>query len=191
MKAFNKLADSLTPLAKGMNSEFCNQNAYDALQIHGGSGFMMDYPIQRIARDARITSIYEGTTQLQVVAAIRFVMNGSYSAQLQEWESKEVSEEMRPLQAVAQRLSSLFNEAVARVKEVGEQEFQDLCARNLVEMAANALMLHLLLYNASQSPELFAKSARVFARFAESEAAKHHLFVMSLTAEEVETYRHN
>ena len=72
MKAFNKLADSLTPLAKGMNSEFCNQNAYDALQIHGGSGFMMDYPIQRIARDARITSIYEGTTQLQVVAAIRF-----------------------------------------------------------------------------------------------------------------------
>lgn len=191
MKAFNKLADSLTPLAKGMNSEFCNQNAYDALQIHGGSGFMMDYPIQRIARDARITSIYEGTTQLQVVAAIRFVMNGSYSAQLQEWESKEVSEEMRPLQAVAQRLSSLFNEAVARVKEVGEQEFQDLCARHLVEMAANALMLHLLLYNASQSPELFAKSARVFARFAESEAAKHHLFVMSLTAEEVETYRHN
>ena len=191
MKAFNKLADSLTPLAKGMNSEFCNQNAYDALQIHGGSGFMMDYPIQRIARDARITSIYEGTTQLQVVAAIRFVMNGSYSAQLQEWESKEVSEEMRPLQAVAQRLSSLFNEAVARVKEVGEQEFQDLCARHLVEMAANALMLPLLLYNASQSPELFAKSARVFARFAESEAAKHHLFVMSLTAEEVETYRHN
>ena len=191
MKAFNKLADSLTPLAKGMNSEFCNQNAYDALQIHGGSGFMMDYPIQRIARDARITSIYEGTTQLQVVAAIRFVMNGSYSAQLQEWESKEVSEEMRPLQAVAQRLSSLFNEAVARVKEVGEQEFQDLCARHLVEMAANALMLHLLLYNASQSPELFAKSARVFARFAESEAAKHHLFVMSLTAKEVETYRHN
>ena len=191
MKAFTKLADSLTPLAKGMNSEFCNQNAYDALQIHGGSGFMMDYPIQRIARDARITSIYEGTTQLQVVAAIRFVMNGSYSAQLQEWESKEVSEEMRPLQAVAQRLSSLFNEAVARVKEVGEQEFQDLCARHLVEMAANALMLHLLLYNASQSPELFAKSARVFARFAESEAAKHHLFVMSLTAEEVETYRHN
>ena len=76
MKAYTKLADSLTPLAKGMNSEYCNQNTYDALQIHGGSGFMMDYPIQRYARDARITSIYEGTTQLQVVAAIRFVMNG-------------------------------------------------------------------------------------------------------------------
>ena len=190
MKAFNNLADSLTPLAKGMNSEFCNQNAYDALQIHGGSGFMMDYPIQRIARDARITSIYEGTTQLQVVAAIRFVMNGSYSAQLQEWESKEVSEEMLPLQAVAQRLSCLFNEAVARVKEVGEQEFQDLCARHLVEMAANALMLHLLLYNASQSPELFAKSSHVFAHHTVAEAQKHHNFVMSLSLEDVAFYRH-
>ena len=97
---------------------------------------------------------------------------------------------MLPLQAVAQRLSCLFNEAVARVKEVGEQEFQDLCARHLVEMAANALMLHLLLYNASQSPELFAKSTRVLRDLLNPEAAKHHLFVMSLTAEEVETYRH-
>lgn len=189
MKAFTKLADSLTPLAKGMNSEFCNQNAYDSLQIHGGSGFMMDYPIQRIARDARITSIYEGTTQLQVVAAIRFVMNGAYLAQLQEWEVREVSEEMRPLQARAAQLSRLLDEAIAKVKEVGEQEYQDLCARHLVEMAANALMLHLLLYNASQSPELFAKSARVFVHYAEAEAQKHHNFVMNLSPEDVATYR--
>ena len=94
-EAYNKLADSLTPLAKGMNSEYCNQNTYDALQIHGGSGFMMDYPIQRYARDARITSIYEGTTQLQVVAAIRFVMNGAYLSHLRELEQQEVSAEMK------------------------------------------------------------------------------------------------
>lgn len=189
MKAFTKLADSLTPLAKGMNSEFCNQNAYDSLQIHGGSGFMMDYPIQRIARDARITSIYEGTTQLQVVAAIRFVMNGSYVAQLQEWAAQEVAEHLRPLQSRAAKLTTLLEEAIAHVKEVGEQGFQDLCARHLVEMAANALMLHLLLYNATHAPELFNKSAHVFARYAESEAQKHHQFVVSLTPEEAELYR--
>ena len=71
MKKYQKLADIYTPLAKGLSSEYCNQNAYDAVQIHGGSGFMKDYPVERIYRDARITSIYEGTTQLQVVAAIR------------------------------------------------------------------------------------------------------------------------
>ena len=190
MKAYNKLADSLTPLAKGMNSEFCNQNAYDSLQIHGGSGFMMDYPIQRIARDARITSIYEGTTQLQVVAAIRFVMNGAYTTQLHEWEAREVSEEMRPLQTKAAQLSLLLEEAIYHVKEVGDQEFQDLCARHLVEMAANALMLHLLLYNASQSPELFAKSAHVFAQHTVAEAQKHHNFVMNLSLDDVTFYRH-
>lgn len=190
MKAYNKLADSLTPLAKGMNSEFCNQNAYDSLQIHGGSGFMMDYPIQRIARDARITSIYEGTTQLQVVAAIRFVMNGAYTTQLHEWEAREVSEEMHPLQTKAAQLSLLLEEAIYHVKEVGDQEFQDLCARHLVEMAANALMLHLLLYNASQSPELFAKSAHVFAQHTVAEAQKHHNFVMNLSLDDVTFYRH-
>ena len=151
---------------------------------------MMDYPIQRIARDARITSIYEGTTQLQVVAAIRFVMNGAYTTQLHEWEAREVSEEMRPLQTKAAQLSLLLEEAIYHVKEVGDQEFQDLCARHLVEMAANALMLHLLLYNASQSPELFAKSAHVFAQHTVAEAQKHHNFVMNLSLDDVTFYRH-
>ena len=71
-------ADAFTPLAKGMTSEFANQNAYDCIQIHGGSGFMKDYACERVYRDARITSIYEGTTQLQVVAAIRHVTTGTY-----------------------------------------------------------------------------------------------------------------
>jgi acyl-coA dehydrogenase family protein len=189
MKLYNKLADSLTPLAKGMNSEYCNQNAYDALQIHGGSGFMMDYPIQRIARDARITSIYEGTTQLQVVAAIRFVTNGSYLAQLRDFEQQEVSEAMRPLQARAKVIADRLEAAVERVKEVGSQEFQDLCARHLVEIAADGIMLHLLIYNASKAPELFEASAQVYARFVDAEVAKHHRFIMDLQPEELDFYR--
>ena len=189
MKLYNKLADSLTPLAKGMNSEYCNQNAYDALQIHGGSGFMMDYPIQRIARDARITSIYEGTTQLQVVAAIRFVTNGSYLAQMREYEQQEVSASMRPLQERAKTIADRLEAAVERVKEVGNQEFQDLCARHLVEIAADGIMLHLLIYNASKAPELFEKSAQIYARFVDAEVAKHHQYIMDLQLEDLDFYR--
>lgn len=78
LKKWNRLADAFTPLAKGTNSEWANQNAYDAISIHGGSGFIMEYKSQRLFRDARIFSIYEGTTQLQVVAAIRYITNGTY-----------------------------------------------------------------------------------------------------------------
>lgn len=187
-KNFSKLADSLTPLAKGMNSEYCNQNTYDAIQIHGGSGFMMDYPIQRYYRDARITSIYEGTTQLQVVAAIRYVTNGSYLAQAREFEQAEVSEAMKPLVARAKAMADKLEEATARVKEAGDAAFHDICARHLVEMAADVIMLHLLIHNATANAELFEKSARVYANFSEAEVAKHRTFVMNLRPEDLADY---
>lgn len=187
-KNFSKLADSLTPLAKGMNSEYCNQNTYDAIQIHGGSGFMMDYPIQRYYRDARITSIYEGTTQLQVVAAIRYVTNGSYLAQAREFEQAEVSEAMKPLVARAKAMADKLEEATARVKEAGDAAFHDICARHLVEMAADVIMLHLLIHNATANAELFEKSAHVYANFSEAEVAKHHTFVMNLRPEDLADY---
>lgn len=188
-KTYAKLADSLTPLAKGMNSEYCNQNTYDAIQIHGGSGFMMDYPIQRYYRDARITSIYEGTTQLQVVAAIRYVTNGSYLAQMRDFESAEVSDEMKPLKLRAKAMADKFEKAVAYVKEIGDACFHDICARHLVEMAADVIMLHLLLQNASRDAALFGKSARVYANFVEAEIAKHHTFVMNLKPEDLTDYQ--
>lgn len=188
-KTYAKLADSLTPLAKGMNSEYCNQNTYDAIQIHGGSGFMMDYPIQRYYRDARITSIYEGTTQLQVVAAIRYVTNGSYLAQMRDFDAVEVSDEMKPLQLRAKAMANKFEEAVAYVKEIGDACFHDICARHLVEMAADVIMLHLLLQNASRDAALFGKSARVYANFVEAEIAKHHTFVMNLKPEDLTDYQ--
>ncbi|MDY5387159.1 MAG: acyl-CoA dehydrogenase family protein, partial [Muribaculaceae bacterium] len=102
-KEFSKLADAFTPLAKGLSSEFCNQNAYDAIQIHGGSGFMKDYACERIYRDARITSIYEGTTQLQVVAAIRHVTTGTYL----NWINSHLEGEFNPAdQAVVAKLKA-------------------------------------------------------------------------------------
>lgn len=188
-KKYAKLADALTPLAKGMNSEYANQNTFDALQIHGGSGFMMDYPIQRYARDARITNIYEGTTQLQVVAAIRYVTNGSYLAQMREFEQAEASPAMRPLRERAKVMADKFEEATAYVKEAKDQELHDICARHLMEMAADVIMLYLIVRNASVAPELFEKSARVYANFAEAEVAKHHAWVMNMSAEQLSDYR--
>ncbi|WP_234408946.1 acyl-CoA dehydrogenase family protein [Marinilabilia salmonicolor] len=94
MKYYQRLADFFTPLLKGMSSEYCNQLAYDALQIHGGSGFMKDYPIERIYRDARITTIYEGTTQLQVVAAIRGVTTDGYLKRIREFEAMSLRPEL-------------------------------------------------------------------------------------------------
>lgn len=188
-KTFAKLADSLTPLAKGMNSEYANQNTYDGIQILGGSGFMMDYALQRYYRDARITSIYEGTTQLQVVAAIRYVTNGSYLAQCREFEVAQLSTELQPLQAIAKSMADRLEEATARVKEVDDKEFHDICARHLVEMAADTIMLHLLLHNANERPDLFGKSAYVYANYVAAEVAKHHSFIMNLTPEQLDFYR--
>ena len=96
-KKYTRLADAFTPLAKGMNSEYANQNAYDAIQIHGGSGFIMEYKSQRLYRDARIFSIYEGTTQLQVVAAIRYITNGTYLSIMKEMMERPICEPALPI----------------------------------------------------------------------------------------------
>ena len=161
-KKYAKLADSFTPLAKGMNSEYANQNAYDSIQIHGGSGFMLEYACQRIYRDARITSIYEGTTQLQTVAAIRYVTNGSYAATLRDYELIPCSEEMQPLLDRVKEMTNKFEACTNAVKESGNQELLDFVARRLYEMAAVCVMSHLLIQDATKAPEMFAKSALVY-----------------------------
>lgn len=188
-KKYARLADCLTPLAKAMNSEYANQNCYDALQIHGGSGFMMDYPIQRYVRDARITNIYEGTTQLQVVAAIRYVTNGTYRTLMDEFAKDEITEEFRPLLEVAKNMASCYDAALEHVKATENNEYLDFCARALVEMAALTIMLHLLLRNASRDAALFGNSARVFAAHASAEVTKHFAAVTTSTPQLLDAYR--
>ena len=113
-KQYSRLADAFTPLSKGMNSEYANQNTYDCIQVHGGSGFMMEYACQRLYRDARITSIYEGTTQLQVVAAIRYVTNGTYATILRELEQEPVHESVKPLMDRVVKMTDKLDAVVAR-----------------------------------------------------------------------------
>ena len=188
-KKDTRLADAFTPLGKGMTSEYANQNTYDCIQIHGGSGFIMEYKAQRLYRDARILSIYEGTTQLQVVAAIRYVTNGTYLDILREFEQEAVIDELKPLQERIIEMTNKFEAATNLVKEAGNQELLDILARSLYEMAAVNVMANLLLMDASRAPELFAKSAKVYVNLVESEVEKHFKFINSFKAEDLEAYK--
>lgn len=188
-KKYTRLADAFTPIAKGMNSEYANQNTYDAIQVHGGSGFIMEYKSQRLYRDARIFSIYEGTTQLQVVAAIRYITNGTYASMIQEMLQNEVSAEMQPLKDRIVKMVVKLEEAIEKVKEDNNQEVLDFLARRLYNMTGDVIMSLLIIEDASKAPELFAKSANVYVRYAEEEVVGHHHFVMNFTAEELPSYR--
>lgn len=188
-KKYTRLADAFTPIAKGMNSEYVNQNTYDAIQVHGGSGFIMEYKSQRLYRDARIFSIYEGTTQLQVVAAIRYITNGTYASIIQEMLQNEVSAEMQPLKDRVVKMVAKLEEAVEKVKEDNNQEVLDFLARRLYNMTGDVIMSLLIIEDASKAPKLFAKSANVYVRYAEEEVVGHHHFVMNFTAEELPSYR--
>jgi 3-(methylthio)propanoyl-CoA dehydrogenase len=168
MKSNTRLADIFTPMVKLISSEWCNIIAYDALQIHGGAGFIKDFPVERLYRDARITTIYEGTSQLQVVAAIRGVTTGGYLTQIREYEKKDVRPEMEHLRKMLISLTSDFEKRVAEVVSAGNNELTDFHARRLVEMAANIIMGYLLLHDAQRDTE-YASSAELFISLAVSE----------------------
>lgn len=188
MKKYQRLADAFTPMAKGMGSEFCNQNAYDAVQVHGGSGFMKDYACERIYRDARITSIYEGTTQLQVVAAIRHVTTGTYLNQINAYAAEEYAPETSELKERLVKMTALYEEALKTVVDNKNTEYTDFHARRLVEMAGHIIMGYLLLGDTTRNGK-FLKSANVYVNFGEAEVEKHHKFIMSFKPDGLENYR--
>ena len=187
-KAFSRKADACTPLVKGMGSEYCNQNAYDAIQIHGGSGFMKDYACERVYRDARITSIYEGTTQLQVVAAIRHVTTGTYLSLIREYEAQPVKESLKGIHDILVGLTENFEKAVQTVTEAKNQEYLDFMARRLVEMAGNIIMAYLLLGHA-EANESFTKSCEVYTKLAQSEVDKHCDFIANFSPAQIDCYK--
>ena len=189
MKKYTRLADAFTPLAKGMNSEYANQNAYDAISIHGGSGFIMEYKCQRLFRDARIFSIYEGTTQLQVVAAIRYITNGTYLSIIKEMLESEVSDDLKSLKERVAKLVELYEAAINKVKEANDQAVHDFLARRLYNMTGDIVMSLLILDDATKSPELFAKSANVYVRMAEEEVLGHSAYIQNFKAEDLESFK--
>lgn len=189
MKKYTRLADAFTPLAKGMNSEYANQNAYDAISIHGGSGFIMEYKCQRLFRDARIFSIYEGTTQLQVVAAIRYITNGTYLSIIKEMLESEVSDDLKALKERVAKLVDLYEAAINKVKDANDQAVHDFLARRLYNMTGDIVMSLLILDDATKAPEMFAKSANVYVRMAEEEVLGHSAYIQNFKAEDLESFK--
>lgn len=188
LKKWNRLADAFTPLAKGTNSEWANQNAYDAISIHGGSGFIMEYKSQRLFRDARIFSIYEGTTQLQVVAAIRYITNGTYLNIMKEMLQGEVAESLKPLQERVAKLVAAYEACLDKVKAGANQDEHDFLGRRLYDMTADIVASLLILDDATRAPELFEKSANVFVRMAEEEVMGKAAYIQAFHADDLKNF---
>ncbi len=190
MKFYNRLADGFTPLVKLFSSEYANQLAYDAVQIHGGSGFMKDYPCERLYRDARIMNIYEGTSQLQFVAAINAVTKGTFMEQIETYAAAEYTSAMQPVVTKLKELTAKFTEMIAHV-EAGEKEvggFKDFHARRLVETAGHIIITYLLAREAGECEDYVA-SARIFCKLAEGKIGEAYTYVMNSTTEDVALFK--
>ncbi len=189
MKLYQRNADMLTPILKMFASEYANQNAYDAVQVHGGTGFMKDFPVERMYRDARILTIYEGTSQLQVVAAIRHILNGNASKLIETYQAEELKPEWAALRSKLNEMHARLDKAVEIVKGAGNEELVDFQARRLVEMAGYTIMGNLVLSDANRNPGMFADSAEVFIRHGESIVKGHAEYIASFETEKMACYK--
>ena len=189
LKKYQRLADAFTPLAKGMNSEYANQNAYDAISIHGGSGFIMEYKSQRLYRDARIFSIYEGTTQLQVVAAIRYIINGTMLQNIKDMVAELPAEANAVLKARVEALLPIYEEALATVKALESQDAIDFLSRRLYDMTCEIVMSLLIIRDAAKAPELFAKSAVVYVGMTEEDVIGKAAYIRNFDPATLDNFR--
>lgn len=189
MKYYQKLADIYTPLLKLFSSEYCNEIAYDSLQIHGGSGYMKDYPVERLVRDARITNIYEGTSQLQVVAAIRGVTTGQYAKYIREvYETTPIAPAHEYLRETLKTMTDKLEAATKTVSEAGCPEYIDFHARRLVEMTGYTVIGYLLLIDA-QRAERFAKPTEIFIKYGEAKVESYAAFINNFSTEDLGKYK--
>ena len=185
-KEYSTQGETFTPVLKMMASEYCNQNAYDAIQVHGGSGYMKEYPVERLYRDARITTIYEGTSQLQTVAAIRYVTNGSYLGRIKEYEEMEIAPKFEPLKAKLIAMREQYEQACEYMNGK-DNAFVDFNARKLVEMAAHIIMSWLLILEASVNSSM-EKSAKIYTNRSQAWNMDRFTFITNSVAEDMEEY---
>ncbi len=190
MKFYNRLADGFTPLAKMFASEYANEVAYDSIQIHGGSGYMKDYACERLYRDARIMNIYEGTTQLQVVAAINHVTKGTYLEQIMRYEENTLTEATKAMFDKLVALREIYTKAVERVESIDKEcaGYKDFHARRLVEIAGYIIMSHILLRQAGENEEYVAP-AKIFVKYATKKIVEASSYIEQSETSDVELFR--
>lgn len=190
LKKNKKRAEVLTPLLKGISSEYCNQIVYDAVQIHGGTGFMRDFPVERLYRDARITSIYEGTTQLQVIAAAKGISGGVFNTLINEYQAIEIKPELEFLTKILNTMTEEYKSTIIMVDDADDVEFTSFHSRRLVEMAGNIIMGYLLTFDADRETEYWFKSlAELFLKNAQSENREKFSYIRKSQIKDMSLYK--
>jgi len=152
-KYYTKIASTLTPLAKAMSTEMANQVAYDGIQVHGGTGYMKDFAAERLYRDARITNIYEGTTQLQYVAGIGGVVQRILEPLMDKISHLPFEGRLRRLASRVDMAREKLNEAVKQVENKDDSEYFSLMTGTLCEMEIAVFVSYLLLRDAFRDKE--------------------------------------
>ena len=187
MKFYNRLADGFTPLAKMFASEYANEVAYDSIQIHGGSGYMKDYACERLYRDARIMNIYEGTTQLQVVAAINHVTKGTYLEQILRYEENELSEATAAMGEQLKELRKVYEQVVERVETIEKEAvgYKEFHSRRLVEIAGYIIMSHIMLRQASECEAEYLNPTKIFVKYATKKITEAASYINASEASDV------
>ena len=147
---------------------------------------MKEYPVERLYRDARITTIYEGTSQLQTVAAIRYVTNGSYLGRIKEYEEMEIAPKFEPLKAKLIAMREQYEQACEYMNGK-DNAFVDFNARKLVEMAAHIIMSWLLILEASVNSSM-EKSAKIYTNRSQAWNMDRFTFITNSVAEDLEEY---
>lgn len=178
LKYYDRLAAVLTPFSKYFNAEMCNRAAYDGIQVMGGSGYMKDYPMERYARDARITNIYEGTSQLQVVAAIGGILAGVLDKEFDKFKELPFADELAPLANEVKNMVSSFTETVKSVKDKKDHEYTDFVAERIVKMALD-IFISTLFIDTAKTDERKAKLAELWINEAKLNLSKNSGFVIS------------
>ena len=190
MKFYNRLADGFTPLAKMFASEYANEVAYDSIQIHGGSGYMKDYACERLYRDARIMNIYEGTTQLQVVAAINHVTKGTYLEQIMRYEENARTEATEAMGAQLVELRKVYEQVVERVETIDKETtgYKEFHSRRLVEIAGYIIISHIMLRQAAECEADYLNPTKIFVKYAAKKIAEAAAYINASDASDVELF---
>lgn len=190
MKFYNRLADGFTPLAKMFSSEYANEVAYDSIQIHGGSGYMKDYACERLYRDARIMNIYEGTTQLQVVAAINHVTKGTYLEQVMRYEENARTEATKAMGEQLVELRKVYEQVVERVEAIDKEAngYKEFHSRRLVEIAGYIIMSHIMLRQAAECEAEYLNPTKIFVKYAAKKITEAAAYINASDASDVELF---
>ncbi len=178
VKYYDRLAAVLTPFSKYFNAEMCNRAAYDGIQVMGGSGYMKDYPMERYYRDARITNIYEGTSQLQVVAAIGGILAGVLDKEFEKFKELSFNSSLQPLSDSIKSLITSFDKTVKVVRNQKDREYTEFISERIVRMGLD-IYISTLFLDAAMKNDRKAKLAQIWIDNAKLNINNNSTFIIS------------